>query len=302
MCDRYLKRFFPTLLLLLFSGFCVQAQVIRADVSIDRSQINTTSLNYLDDFAQQIETYLNDNTWTNDNFQPPEAIEVSIQINLFSVTDDFRFDADIIIQSRRPIYNSNRQTTVFLYNDENWTFQYSPNRGLVHDELQFDELTTLLDFYAYIITGYDYDTFSELGGTPLFIEAQNMVAVAQSSPSTGWRRSSTVPRNRAQLVADLLNPAYEPLRRAYYVYHRRGLDLFLEDPENARNNIIEALKMIQKSKRQTTNNLLFDTFFNAKYRELVALFQDAATHQRLQVYNILSEIDPGHLTAYRQLQ
>lgn len=286
------------------SIFCaaVHAQEIRADVIVDRSRINGTSLSYLDGFGQELESYLNDNTWTNDNFQPQEVIDVSIQVNLLGVTDDYRFDADIIIQSRRPIYNSNRQTTLFLYNDENWTFQYSPNRGLVHDELQFDELTTLLDFYAYVILGYDYDSFSELGGTPYFTEAQNLVSLAQSSPSTGWQRSSTVPRNRAQLIADLLNPNYERLRRAFYLYHRQGLDIFLNDPDEARQNIVEALEMIQNTKRQTTNNLLFDTFFNAKYRELVALFEDAPTEQRLHVYNILAEIDPSHLTEYSNLQ
>ena len=173
---------------------------------------------------------------------------------------------------------------------------------MVHDELQFDALTTLLDFYAYIIIGYDYDSFSELGGSPYFSEAQNLVSLAQTSPSAGWQRSSTVPRNRAQLIADLLNPNYERLRRAFYMYHRQGLDLFLEDPDQARKNIAEALEMIQNTKRQTTNNLLFDTFFDAKYRELVSLFEDAPTEQRLQVYNLLAEIDPSHLTEYSKLQ
>lgn len=293
-----------TVLFFLLSLCCapLQAQEIRASVNVDRSQIDNTSLSYLDGFSRELESYINDNTWTNDNFQPREAIEVAIQINLQAVNNDYQFDADIIIQSRRPIYNTARQTTVFLYNDENWSFQYTPNRGLVYDQLQFDALTTLLDFYAYIILGYDYDTFAQLGGTPYFSEAQNLVSLAQTTASSGWQRSSTVPRNRAQLVADLLNPNYEVLRRAFYQYHRLGLDLFLNDPAQARQNIVDALEMIQNAQRQTTNSLLFDTFFNAKYRELVSLFEDASTEQRLQVYNILAEIDPSHLTEYSKLQ
>lgn len=280
----------------------VHGQEINANVQVDRSRINSTSLNYLDNFAEQLETYLNDNTWTNDNFQSNEQINVTIQINLLGVQNDFTFDANIIIRSMRPIYNSPRQTTVFLYNDENWTFTYSPNRGLVHDELQFDALSTLLDFYAYVIIGFDYDTFSELGGTPYFSEAQNMVSLAQSSSAAGWERSTNVPRNRAQLMADILNPNYEPLRRALYIYHRQGLDLFLQSPEQARSHVMEALRMIQKAQRQTTSNLLIDAFFNAKYREMVSLFEGAAPEVRLQAYNLLSEMDPAHMNEYNKLQ
>lgn len=288
--------------LLCLSFIPVYGQEINANVQVDRSRISSTSLNYLDNFAEQLETYLNDNTWTNDNFQSNERINATIQINLLGVRNDYTFDANIIIRSMRPIYNSTSQTTVFLYNDENWTFTYSPNRGLVRDELQFDALSTLLDFYAYVIIGFDYDTFSELGGTPYFSEAQNLVSLAQSSSAAGWERSTNVPRNRAQLMADILNPNYEPLRRAIYVYHRQGLDLFLQSPEKARSNVMEALQMIQKAQRQTTSNLLFDTFFNAKYREIVSLFEGADPQRRLQAYNLLSEIDPAHMNEYYKLQ
>jgi hypothetical protein len=279
-----------------------QAQEISANVRVNLSQINNTSLNYLDNLAGEIESYLNDYTWSNDNFQPKERINVSIQINLLGVTDDFTFNADIIIRSMRPIYNSVQQSSLFIYNDESWTFNYTPNRGLVHDELQFDALATLLDFYAYVILGYDYDSFSRLGGSPYFSEAQNLVSLAQTSSARGWERSGSNPRNRAQLISDLLNPNYEVFRRANYIYHRKGLDLFLENPGQARQNIIESLEMIQNAKRQTTSNLLFNTFFNAKYREIVPIFEDAATDIRLKAYNILAEIDQSHLSDYRKLQ
>lgn len=291
------------LLLLLIGLFMpTYAQEFSANVNIDRSQINSTSLNYLDNFADEIESYINDYTWTNDNFQPRERINVAIQINLLGVTNDFTFSAAIIIQSTRPIYNTNRQTTVFLYNDENWTFNYTPNRSLVRDELQFDALTTLLDFYAYVILGYDYDSFSALGGSPHFSEAQNLVSLAQTSSSPGWERTGSIPRNRARLMADLLNPNYEIFRQANYRYHRLGLDRFVDDPEQARQNILESMEMIQNAQRQTTSNLLYDTFFNAKYREIVSIFEDAATDIRLQAYNILTEINPIHITEYGKLQ
>ena len=46
-------------------------------------------------------------------------------------------------------------------------------------------LTSMLAFYAYIIIGVDYDTFSELGGTPYFQKAQLVVNNAQTANREG---------------------------------------------------------------------------------------------------------------------
>lgn len=277
-------------------------QELNVTVQVDQSRINSTSLTFMDGFADNVETYLNEYNWVEPNFEESEKIDVAIQITLLSVDDNFNFEATIVVRSQRPIYNSLQQSPLFFYNDENWVFEYTPNRGLVHDKLQFDPIATLLDYYAYVIIGYDFDSFSERGGTPYFTEAQNLVALAQTISSTGWSRTSSVRRNRAQLISDLLNPNYQKFREASYVYHRLGLDQFLEKPEEARLQVLEALKMIQDALQNTTNNLLFNTFFNAKYREIVSVFEDASTDVRLEAYNILSQIDQSHLTEYNKLQ
>lgn len=278
------------------------AQEIDADVSLDRSQINSTSLNYLDDFPRILETYINEHNWIESDFLPEERINVDLKIILLNADDNYNFTAQLIIQSRRPIYNSVRETALFLFNDENWVFNYTPNRALIHDDFQFDALTSVIDYYAYLVLGYDSDSFEKLGGTPFFLEAQNIVSRAQTTSSPGWSRSGGTDRNRAQLVADLLNPTYSALREAVYQYHRQGLDKFIENPEEGREQVLQALQKIRDAKRSSSGNLLFNIFFNTKYRELVAIFEDAEPELRLEAYNLLSEIDSGHLSAYRELQ
>jgi len=305
---RPMSRAFLTLFLSFFLGTCVlfyspaAAQELNIEVTVDRSQVNSASLNYLENFPSQIESYFNDYDWIDADFQEHERIEAEMQVVLLSVDSDFNFQANVVIRSERPIYNTLQQTTLFLYNDNNWSFNYTPNRSLIHDELQFDGITTLLDFYAYIILGYDFDSFSELGGTPYFSQAQNLVALAQTTAAAGWSRTSGSRRNRAQLAADLLNPNYEGLRRAIYTYHRLGLDRFLTNTEEAREQITESLRMIRNSRRTATDNALFDIFFNAKYRELVSIFEDASPSVRLEVYNLLADVDQSHLTVYEKLQ
>ncbi len=298
----FIKKILIALILSLTSVYTAFAQELNVNVQVNRSRIAGASLDYLDNFEEEIENYINGYDWTNADFMPQERIEADIQIYLTSVSDNYTFTADLVIRSSRPIYNTTRQTTLFLYNDDNWTFQYIPNSTLVHDELQFDGITTLLNFYAYLILGYDFDSFEALGGTPYFSRAQNQVSIAQTSSSPGWRRSSAQPNNRAQLIADLTNPNYELFRKAIYQYHRQGLDLFIKKPRRARQNIIEALQMIQHAKRQTVNNLLFDIFFNAKYLEIVSIFKDAPADVRRKAFNLLTEIDISHLNAYRELQ
>lgn len=277
------------------------AQELEAEVTVDRSRINNTSLNYLDNFNSELESYINEYDWTDADFAPHERIGVNIQITLMSVDDSYNFEANIVIRSRRPIYNTLQQTPVFIFNDEDWTFNYTPNRGFIHDELEFDALTSLIDFYAYIILGFDSDTFSELGGTSYFSEAQNIVSLAQTYSSSGWSRTNNR-RNRAQLTTDLLSSSYSGLRRAVYRYHISGLDQFLMEPDKARGQILQALDQIRQARQTTSSNLLFDIFFNAKYRELVSIFEDAPAPIRLDAYNILSRLDPGHLNTYDQLR
>lgn len=276
------------------------AQEIDANVTIDRSQLSSTSLNYLDNLPEQIEAYVNQHEWTNTNFNENERVKMSLQINLLSV-ENFNFEAQIIVRSQRPIYNTTRNTVIFLFNDEEWNFEYTPNRSFLHDELQFDPLTSLLDFYVYTVLGYDFDTFEELGGTEYYQQAQNIISLAQTTPAIGWSRSSNQ-RNRTQLLSNLLQTNSEPFRTALYQYHRKGIDQFLNNPEQARDQILSALRKIQQAQRQTSSDLLFDTFFNAKYREITSIFEDAEPQVRLEAYNLLSNIDQSHLSEYQKLQ
>lgn len=288
------------ILITICSSAPLSAQEIDATVTIDRSQLSSTSLNYLDNLPQQIEAYINQHEWTNTNFNENERIKMSLQINLLSV-ENYNFEAQIIVRSQRPIYNTTRNTVIFLFNDEKWNFEYTPNRTFLHDELQFDPLTSLLDFYVYLVLGYDFDTFEKLGGTAYYQQAQNIISLAQTTPAIGWSRSSNQ-RNRTQLLTSLLQTNFEPFRTALYQYHREGIDQFLNNPKQARDQILSALKNIQQAQRQTSSDLLFDTFFNAKYREITSIFEDAEPQIRLEAYNLLSNIDQGHLSEYQKLQ
>ncbi len=295
------QKFFFLIVLSLFSGL-IYAQEFNCDVTLNTEQLEGNSFTYLSELEERIEEYINDFRWTDVQFKEEERINCQIQLIIESGTSNFDFGSRVIFTARRPVYNTVTSTTSIILNDDNWQFSYPEGRTLIHDELQFDNLTGTLDFFMNVILGYDFDSFSNLGGTPYFRNAQNIVDLAQTTSAIGWTRTANNRRNKFNLVADLLSPNYEPLRTAYYNYHRKSLDLFTNDAEEARQEMINVLTSIRDTKRRVTSNYLFDVFFDTKSKEIAGIFGEAEASVKREAYNILLETDQGHLSDYSSLQ
>jgi len=278
------------------------SQEFNCEVSVNDRQINDTSLNYISELGPDIENYLNNHRWTNDRFNDFEKIQCTIQIVLTGFDSNFNFTSEVVFSTRRPIYDTIQQSVNILITDNNWRFNYPRNKNMLHDDLQFDDLTSFLDFYAYIMLAFDYDSFSRLGGTEYINRAQNVFDLGQNSGAQGWGRSIGAQRNRFGLINDLSNPGYEGVRVATYLYYRTGIDLFTSNREESRQGILEAIELLQETKRSTSNNYLFDIFFGSKYREITAAFLGAELETRLDAYNLLRDVDPGHSSEYEKLQ
>ena len=304
ICKRqvfYFKRIIFSCFLALLSTQA-NAQEFDCEVSVNDRQINDTSLDYISELGTDIENYLNNYRWTNDRFNEYEKIQCTLQIVLTGSDNNFNFTTEMVLSTRRPIYDTIQQSVNILITDNNWRFNYPRNKNMLHDDLQFDDLTGFLDFYAYIMLAFDYDSFSRLGGTEYINRAQNVFDLGQNSGVQGWGRSIGAQRNRFGLITDLSNPAYEGVRLATYLYYRMGTDLYTTNRGEARQGILEAIELLQETKRSTSNNYLFDIFFGSKYREITAAFLDADLETRLDAYNLLRGADPAHSSEYEKLQ
>ncbi len=272
-------------------------------MSLDNSSISGSSIDYVDDLSGQIERYINKYEWTDDDFHERERIKANFDITLRDYeSSNSKFTATLIITLSRPIYNTMQSTRLFQIKDNEWEFTYKDGTNLTHDLLQYDSIESVIDYYVFVILGFDYDSFGSTDGSDYFKEAQSIVDRAQTASGSGWSRSSGDSYSRYSLVDDLQSTGYQRLREAIYRYHRHGLDRFINDQESARKEVLKAIRLIREAKRNTTRNYLFDLFFSSKYEELVAIFEDAETDIRLQAYNLLTEIDPGHSSNYGDLQ
>ena len=268
------------------------------------NQIPVTSVEkeVFDQLKQTVYDLMNNTKWTKDKFKLEERINCNIQIQISSIPTSGTYSGSIQVQSSRPAFNSNYNSTILNYQDENVTFNFSRNAILIYAPNQYrDELTSILAFYAYFIIGMDYDSFSLQGGTPYFNEAQQIVSLAQSSGNPGWQSSDTKKRNRFYLVDNILHQLFEPLRVCNYTYHRKGLDGLYEDPEQARKNIYQALNNLNKVVSARPNSINLLNFVQAKQAELKNIFADAETTKKTDIVNLLKKIDPANSSKYQTI-
>lgn len=290
-----------TLALALAAGLAAgaSAQELNCRVSVNFSALAGNEFDFLRDLQRNVEEYLNGRSWTDDRFEPYERIDCNVGITFTSAQGLDRFVAQIAVGASRPIYGVLQRTTTFQVLDGEWEFQYNRGQPLIYDPNRFDPLTSVLDFYANLILGYDYDTFSELGGTPYFERARQIAERAQAQGTRGWVAIGD-DNTRTSLVRQLLDPRYEPLRRAYFLYHFGGLDRFSRQPEQGWETAYSAIEAIYELFQETSRKYAIDVFFMTKSAEIAQLFQEA-TDLRNPLYALLIEMDPARSSDYDRL-
>lgn len=283
-------------------SFSSIAQELNSIVTINVGpKIQTTDRTVFRDMKNALQQFLNTRKWTNDAFRPHEKINCSLLININEMPSIGIFSASVQVQSARPIYNSNYTSLLLNFADRDWEFEYIESQPLEYNDNSYtNNLTSMLAFYAYIITGMDYDSFSELGGTPHFQKALTVVNNAQSSNRPGWQAIGST-RNRYWLVENLINPQMTEVRKSLYSYHRLGLDTFEKTPDKSREIILKGLRDVKKARDINPNAILVISFFDAKSKELANIFSDGALPVRKEAYDLIVSIDPSNRSSYDKI-
>lgn len=283
------------------------SQELNAEVNVVPKpgiQVTTVDREVLDVLKRVIEEFLNNTKWTNDVFEMHERINCTFQLTLETMsTGNGVYSGSLIINANRPIFNANISTTMINFKDDFVDFAFQRDQIMQYSENQYrDNLTSTFAFWVYMILGYDYDSFSMEGGTKYFSLAQQIVTLAQSSGTAGWRQNESSQRNRFFIVDNHLNSLYKPLREAYYNYHRLGLDMLFNDLEKGRKNIIDALKSLEAIQQARFGNVNLQIFTLAKRDEFINIFSKAEEGEKKEVIAILKKIDPTNGSNYEDIQ
>ncbi len=274
------------------------AQEFNCTAGIDFSLLTGNEYSFLNQLGERVEEYVNDRAWTEDTFEEKERIECQIQITVEEAISLTSFQARLVLAMRRPIYGTVQNTTVIQFNDSDWQFNYAQGSPLIFDLERYNPLTSVLDFYVHIMLGYDYDTFSDMGGTPYFERARRIAERAQAQNAPGWSQLGTE-QGRQNLVTQLLDARYQKLRKAYFDYHFGGLDHFVTETETAREIVLGVLESLEQLREEVARSYVQDLFFSTKYQELTAIFTESPL--RNEAFQVLSQVDPAHMTEYNKL-
>ena len=277
-----------------------RAQELNCTVTVIAPQISNVDVSRFDALEDGIREFMNGRRWTNDNFEFEERIECTLQITVSEAIGSTVFKGSMQVQSSRPVFNSDYNTPVLLVNDGDIQFEWLDNSTILFNPGQHrDNLSSLLAYYAYMILGMDYDTFSLEGGTPHFLQAQAIVANAQNAGERGWKASQGK-QNRYWLVENHLSQTFRPVRICLYNYHRKGLDVLFQDVEGGRLTIAESLIDMRSTNRIRPGSYNIQVFFLSKSDEIINIFSPAPDAERGRLLPILKQLDPGNIQSYDQ--
>ncbi len=289
-------------ILLICCSFIAGAQDLNAHVTVVAPKIQTTNRRIFQSLETAMKDFLNGRKWISDVILPQERLDCTFILNVTAWDGSSTFSGELQVQSSRPVFNSAYTTTLMNVNDKDFDFIYTEGQTLDYSDQSFlNNLTSVMAFYAYTIAGFDYDSFSRMGGSPYFALAQTVVINAQSSSYKGWKAFDDNV-NRYWLSENLNNKIYAPLRGFIYDYHRNGLDVMADNAANGRREITSLLPILAQTDRQRLGATFPLIFFTAKSDELVSIFAAANQQDRTAAMNTLIQADPGNGIKYQALQ
>jgi hypothetical protein len=277
------------------------AQELRCNISISAQKIQGANKTVFETMQSDLYEFMNNRKWTDQKFAMDERIECNFFINLEEQISSDEFKGSIQVQARRPVYGSSYETILLNIKDNDFHAKYVEYQTLEFNETSNkDNLTNILAYYAYIVLGMDYDSFSPEGGTEFFQKAQTIVNNSQNAVQKGWKAFESE-RNRYWLVENILNKSYSGFRSCTYQYNRQGLDLMSDKAPEGRAAIAESLKSIQKVFRARPSLYILQVYVDAKSDELVNIFSNSFPDERNRVTVILNECDPSNGSKYEKI-
>ena len=287
--------------MLIYFSFPAIGQEFRCNVSVSSSRIEGTYKQIFESMRTDIYEFMNNRKWSDNIFTMDERIECTLFIQITDQVSADEFKGNIQVQLTRPIFNSSYTTTILNIKDNDIQFRYVEFQPMEFDETSnTNALTNMLAYYAYIIIGFDYDTYSPLGGTNYFQKARDIVNKSQNAREKGWRAFEGN-YNRFWLVENLTNKAYGPFRELLYRYHRLGLDVMSEKPDIGRAEIADAIVNMQRVYRSRPDTYINRIFFDAKSDEIVNIFSKGSTDEKSRVMTIVTECDPSNSGKYQKI-
>ncbi len=278
------------------------AQELNANVRVSAPNLGLSDKSIVKQLEQNVKDFLNSQKWTDDVFEVNERIKCSFQITISADRGDNNLLIDLTVQSSRPVYNASYETSLLILNDKQIPIRFDPYKNLENSkETYYDNLSSVLTFYAYLIIAMDYESFSLEGGEPYIQLLNNMINSLPSNVKASdesWSATKDNKNNRYFLIENLLNPRMKLFRRAFYEYHRQALDQISKDPANSRSLLMNAIEDINRSNSSYPETYLIRLFTFSKNQEIIEIFKQGTPQEKQKVRQAMILMDPANTSSY----
>ena len=261
------------------------SQHIRANVRVTAQRLTTFEKDEIKYLKNAIEIYINDYDWADtDN---DDILDCQFSFIIERVTDvngQNEYKAQILATS--PAQEN--------YYDKNISFVYSSTQELRHNDVSYNALTDLIDFYVNMIMAGELDTYSEYGGDQNYSNILETLQKAQSS-----RDAATWSSYRQKIYRDCVSPFSRSLRLAKLVFwDAKGLydDGYFKD---AKPRMSELLELIKNTYKNEPNNSMLKRFFDGYYKLIVEMLDPVNEMDKQHLNNLIS-MDPIHTNYYNK--
>lgn len=274
----------------------IRSQELNCSVEVNSDQIQNVSKSVFQTLQDAIREYMNTTKFSEAQIGVNEKIECRLFFTIKEYSEEGKFVGDLQIQSTRPVYNTSYTTTLINFKDNRIEFNYQEGEPLIFSENSMENnLTAILNFYAYLILAVDFDSFSPHGGDPFFDRVKLIVQMAQSSGESGWKAFEDT-KNRSAILSAFTDPATSGIRDIMYDYHRGGLDEMSMSPDKGRAKITASLEILKKIYDVAPMSVILSMFKDAKLDELVNLYTKSSQTERDKVYELLYPLYPTENT------
>lgn len=279
------------------------ATELNCEVEVNSQKVTNGSKDIFNELKQSVTDYMNTTKWTNATFGTNEKIYCKL---LFTINtwDDATglMKGDLQIQSQRPVFNSTYTTALINFRDAKVDFIFETGQQLVFSEMEMqDNLTAILNFWAYMILALDFDSFELKGGDPYYERAAQVVRMAQSSGESGWKAFEDN-ANRSAVLSAFTDNQTAPIRQMLYDYHRMGLDQMVVTVDKGRSAITHTLENLATIYEVAPLSVCLTMFKDAKLDELINIYSKANMTEKESVYEMLYQVYPSETTRLDQIK
>ena len=278
------------LLFILFSFFSF-SQVLNCKVSVNADLVDQTNSQIFETLEMELNEFINKTSWVNIRSEDYNRINCTMLITIENYANN-EFQANLQIQSSRPVFGSTYATPLLNRKDDNFNFSYQEFESLNFNPNNTNtSLVSLISYYVFVILGIDADSFALFGGDPYYVQARKIVDLSQTNRFSGWKQSENK-TNRYWLIDQLSTNPFSLFRQAFYDYHINGLDLMVNQPELGKQTISKSIADLKSLSDSRPNSLVVQLFFDTKSDEVVQIFSGGPSFDTSHLKKDLNRVAP----------